>query len=171
MEEIRKDYKWLSKMAFQCTLIFVFAIILSHLFVPLDILNHVQVGSFPPCFLHSLMLLFGLCWQPYMASSMWPAFETASHPPSSLAWMLQQCASMHKYPAESNMLRALNQNICRLVDINLLLRPFIRSKEELCLLDVNVTIATPLPWFRKTLPCSYLSPPGTMQGTRGRQAI
>lgn len=37
---------------------------------------------------------------------------------------------------------------------------------------LNVTIAAQLPWFRKKhTACSYLTLPGTMQGTRARQAI
>lgn len=72
-------------------------------------------------------------------ASMLPAFETFTLLPSSLALILLQCASIHKRPAEEYMLRALYQaqNICSLVAINLMLRPFIRSKEQLCLLDIK----------------------------------
>lgn len=83
MEEIRKDCKWLSKVAFQCSLIFVFAIILSHLFC--------SIRPFKSCarwFISSLLFCIAWCYclvcvdNPTWLLVCRQLFETASHPPS-----------------------------------------------------------------------------------------
>lgn len=101
------------------------------------------------------------------------AFETATHPPSSLALMLLQWGSIHNVLQcrTCSKLYDKAQNICWLLAVKLLLRPFITSKEKLCLFDIKCDNSIQIALVCKTtLPRAYLTLPGASRGTSGRRA-
>lgn len=130
-----------------------------------------MISHFADWFLCSVtLLLSGALTTPhcFYGASLWNCYSSTFKfsIDASALWLNTQC------PAVSNMLRALQaQNICRLLAINLLLRPFITSNEKLCLFDVKRDNSSQIASVCQTTPpCSYLTLPGAMRGTRGRRA-